>query len=117
MKAIVIDFVKIVIPTVLTTLLLMCFFSFVMLNTNVTGKTMTIFIGIIYLISTFVMGVATGKVVKKRKFLWGMVAGTVYFAIILIISASVGNDDTTGFNPSVAALLCLLGGTLGGMFS
>ncbi|MBU9728796.1 TIGR04086 family membrane protein [Diplocloster modestus] len=72
----------------------------------------------IYLISCFAGGFIAGKRTGSRKFLWGMVVGGAYFAILTIITLAlnhtlqgeIGNFFTT-------LVLCMAGGTLGGMLS
>jgi len=68
--------------------------------------------------TTFLAGFLSGKKVKKMKFLWGLLIGIAYFAILVALSliggrgaAILGRDFITTF------LLCAGGGMLGGMIS
>ena len=72
----------------------------------------------IYIISTFLAGFVTGKKVGEKKFLWGLVVGSAYFVILLIVSlcinqstADIANDLLTTF------LMCAGSAMLGGMLS
>lgn len=72
----------------------------------------------IYVLSCLAAGWIVGKRTKNKKFLWGMVSGSVYFLILFIISLmanqsmeKVGNDLLT------TLCICLGSGTLGGMIS
>ena len=72
----------------------------------------------IYVVSTFVGGFIIGKLVGKRKFLWGMMLGFAYFALLLLISYGVYREfNTNGLNVITTVLLCVGGGMLGGMLS
>ncbi|MCI8596874.1 MAG: TIGR04086 family membrane protein [Lachnospiraceae bacterium] len=73
---------------------------------------------IIYVISSFLSGFLEGKMMKTRKFLWGAAAGLLYFAILSVISLAVNQSFADGSSHFVTTLiLCIAGGTLGGMLS
>ena len=72
----------------------------------------------IYVLACLGGGFIIGKRTKSRKFLWGMVSGVIYFAILLVVSFlvqssmnNIGNDLVT------VMLMCIGSGTLGGMIS
>lgn len=72
----------------------------------------------IYVISTFTGGYIIGKLTKIRKFIWGMVIGSVYFLLLFLISYGVYREfNTNGLSAVTTAILCIGGGTLGGMLS
>lgn len=72
----------------------------------------------IYVISTFIGGFIIGKLMQVRKFAWGMVIGSVYFVLLVIISYGVYREfNTNGLNLLTTILLCVGGGMLGGMLS
>ena len=72
----------------------------------------------IYVISTFVGGFILGKLMKVRKFVWGIVIGGVYFLLLFLISYGVYREfNTNGLNAITTAILCIGGGMLGGMLS
>ena len=73
---------------------------------------------VIYVVSTFVGGFILGKIRKARKFLWGLVMGVLYFALLFLISFGVyRNFDGNGTNLITTLLLCAGGGMLGGMLA
>jgi len=73
---------------------------------------------VIYVVSTFVGGFILGKIRKARKFLWGLVMGVLYFALLFLISFGVyRNFDGNGTNVITTLLLCAGGGMLGGMLA
>ena len=72
----------------------------------------------IYILATFFAGFITGKKMGEKKFLWGLVIGSAYFLILLIVSIcvnqraeDVANDLLTTF------FMCAGSGMLGGMLS
>lgn len=72
----------------------------------------------VYLISTFTGGLVVGKLTKVRRFLWGIVLGILYFALLLLVT--VGIYRTFHGNSTeilVTFALCAGGGMAGGMIS
>ena len=72
----------------------------------------------VYLISTFTGGHDVGKHAKVRRFLWGIVLGILYFALLLLVT--VGIYRTFHGNSTeilVTFALCAGGGMAGGMIS
>lgn len=73
---------------------------------------------VIYVVSTFVGGFILGKIKRERKFLWGLILGVLYFALLFLISFGVyRNFDGNGTNVLTTLLLCAGGGMLGGMLA
>ena len=72
----------------------------------------------IYVISTFTGGYIIGKLTRVRKFIWGTIIGAIYFALLFLISYGVYREfNTNGLSAVTTAILCIGGGTLGGMLS
>lgn len=72
----------------------------------------------VYLISTFTGGLVVGKLAKVRRFLWGIVLGILYFALLLLVT--VGIYRTFHGSSTVILVtfaLCAGGGMAGGMIS
>lgn len=77
-------------------------------------------IGIIvtYILSCFLGGFLAGKMMRTRKFLWGVLLGLFYFLIITLVSLAVNRTLQDGSGSFVTTfLLCMGGGMLGGMLS
>lgn len=72
----------------------------------------------IYIIVTFLAGFLAGKREGSRKFLWGLLMGSLYFAILMIVSLVLnhGMEEVSG-NFFTVLLLCCGSGMLGGMIS
>ena len=71
-----------------------------------------------YVISTFAGGFVIGKLTGVKKFLWGLLAGIMYFVLLLLISLGVYHSvQGELMNLLTTFLLCAGGGMLGGMVS
>lgn len=81
-------------------------------------KIVSISIIVIYIIVTFLAGFIAGKREGNRKFLWGLLMGVLYFAILVVVSLIVnhGMNEVSG-NFFTVLLLCGGSGMLGGMIS
>lgn len=78
----------------------------------------TIGIIVVYVIATFFSGFLTGKKMGNKKFLWGLLMGSLYFVVLVVISLLVNHsikDVTTSFLTTL--FICSGSGMLGGMLS
>lgn len=72
----------------------------------------------IYFTSTLIGGIVIGKLVRVKRFLWGMLLGILYFALLLLITLGVYRTlNGDGINLVTTLLLCAGGGMTGGMIS
>lgn len=72
----------------------------------------------VYLISTFTGGLVVGKLAKVRRFLWGMVLGILYFALLLLVTVGIYRTfHGSSTEILVTFALCAGGGMAGGMIS
>lgn len=94
---------------VLTLLLYQC---------NLEEKHITAGILVTYLISTLSGGFAAGKMAKVKKFVWGLTVGSLYFALLVLISFGIYHHFQEDIlQMLVVFLLCAGGGMIGGMLS
>ena len=72
----------------------------------------------IYVVSTFIGGMIIGKLTQIKRYLWGLLIGTLYFLLLFLISYGVYREfQTNGISMVTTVLLCVGGGMLGGMAS
>lgn len=72
----------------------------------------------VYLISTFTGGLVVGKLAKVRRFLWGIVLGILYFALLLLVTVGIYRTfHGSSTEILVIFVLCAGGGMAGGMIS
>ena len=72
----------------------------------------------IYVLATMAGGLVIGKLVKVRRFLWGLGLGAAYFALLMLITLCVYHTlNWNSVNMITAFILCSGGGMIGGMIS
>ena len=72
----------------------------------------------VYLISTITGGLVVGKLAKVRRFLWGIVLGILYFALLLLVTVGIYRTfHGSSTEILVTFALCAGGGMAGGMIS
>lgn len=71
-----------------------------------------------YIASSFVGGFLAGKCAKSKRYLWGILIGILYFAILFAVSTLLNKNalDQLG-NTVMVFVMCSMGGMLGGMLS
>lgn len=71
-----------------------------------------------YIASSFVGGFLAGKCAKSKRYLWGILIGILYFAILFAVSTLLNKNalDQLG-NTVMVFIMCSMGGMLGGMLS
>lgn len=71
---------------------------------------------IIYVVASAVGGLILGKVRGTKKFLWGMLAGCIYFAVMAAVSLILGTQGELNLIHMVTAFsICAGAGMAGGM--
>lgn len=92
--------------------------AFLLFKMNISAQIVSVGIILTYALSCFCAGILAGKRMKQRRFMWGLIMGLAYFAILLLLSVVV-NKGAVGMEDSLVTtlLLCVGGGMLGGMLS
>ena len=81
-------------------------------------KIVNIGIIVIYIAVTFLAGLLAGKRAGSRKFLWGLCMGTLYFAVLALVSLAVNRSIAdVATNCVTVFCLCAGSGMLGGMLA
>lgn len=92
--------------------------AFVIYKWELSETVVNLVILAIYVLASLLGGFLTGKRVKERKFIWGLIMGTFYILILygvsMIMKNSLNMVSTAGV---LAGVLCIGGGMLGGMLS
>ena len=72
----------------------------------------------VYVLSTVVGGIVIGKLVRPRRFFWGLLLVNFYFILLLVITIILYRSlSGNGLNMLTAWILCTGGGMTGGMIS
>ena len=118
MKKVAVIFLKETLIQMIISTVLLALIAFVVLKISPSVATIKIMVLIIYGIASFCGGVIVGKVMESRKFVWGALAGLIYFAIIfltaLISKGSVSSGSVGLFS---GCMVSVVAGTIGGMLS
>lgn len=102
----------------LLTILLLLLLAFLVFQFNLASGIVNVTIICIYIITCFLGGFRLGKKVEDRRFLWGLILGLCYIALLILVSAIVNHGiSLTSTTNITAMILCLGGGMLGGMVS
>lgn len=101
------------------TIVLLLLLTVLIYNTDISGTVSGILMVAIYVLGPFSGAFLLGKRMKKKRFLWGMLLGIIYFAVFVLISMLVAEpENVPGIREYIQVLLAVLpGGILGGMFS
>ena len=102
----------------LLTALLLLGLAFLLYQFHLGESQVHIAVCFIYLLSCFLGGFLTGRVIPRRRFLWGLAFGAVYFLLLILLSLLIRH--ALGQEPLsilVSFLLCAGGGMFGGMVS
>ncbi len=92
--------------------------AFLMYRLRLSEEIVTVCVTAIYVIITFFAGFIAGKREGSRKFLWGLLAGSIYFIILLILSMIMKTPgNLSSMHTLTVLVLCAGGGMLGGMLS
>lgn len=81
---------------------------------------MVISVGVIfsYIFSSFAGGLIVGRNARQKKYLWGILVGVLYFAIIFAVSTLLNKNVLEQLGSTMTVfIMCTLGGMLGGMVS
>ena len=110
--------IKSLLAAYIVTGLLLLLLALLLYKLQLSESVVNIGIIAIYIAACFLGGFLEGKMMKTRKFLWGGAFGLLYFAVLAIISLAVGQGFSGSSSHFVTTLiLCMAGGTLGGMVS
>lgn len=73
---------------------------------------------VVYVLACLFGGFMAGRMMRREKYLWGVLVGLTYFLLLLAVSFAVkGRWDMTVRHAVTVFFMCIGGGTLGGMLS
>ncbi|HIU74488.1 MAG TPA: TIGR04086 family membrane protein [Candidatus Pelethocola excrementipullorum] len=110
--------VKALLAAYILTAFCLVILAFLLLKLDLSEANVNVGIIVTYLLSCFLGGFILGKTMEKRKFIWGMALGAVYFLIVLVISTIAFQGNPSAWtHVATTFLLCMGGGMAGGMVS
>lgn len=89
---------------------------------ELTKEAVKIGVIVIYIASGFAGGFFAGRQMRDKKYLWGLLAGGLYYVILVLFSLLVkqGMEEAASVEPMrmlTTLLLCTVSGMAGGMLS
>ena len=97
---------------------LLLFLALLLYRFGLEERTVSVAIILIYIVATLFAGFVSGRKMKTRKFVWGLLAGVLYFTILLLVSVML-DHGAAGISGNLVTvfLICSGSGMLGGMLS
>lgn len=108
---------KVLVFTYVISFLLLLIFAAIVFKMECGDNVISWGIAVIYFLSAFFGGMIAGKMKKSRRLIWGLIIGTAYVAVLVIVSLIMGNVVDGQTNIAIALGISIIGGILGGMFS
>ena len=85
---------------------------------QLSGQAVNIGIVVIYTAAAFLAGFFAGKGTGERRFFWGLLAGTLYFVLLALLTLLVNHGfKDLGNHFFTTLMICAGSGMLGGMLS
>ena len=110
--------VKSLLFSYILTALLLALLAFLLYKLGLDEKSVSISMIAIYVVCTFFGSFIMGKKTGSRRFLWGLLTGTLYFLVLAVVSLCAGKGNIqVGSSFFTTLALCAGGGMLGGMVS
>ena len=112
----VIALLKCLLAAYVVTGFMLAFLAVMLYKLQLSENTVEIGIVVVYVISSLLSGLFFSKGAKNRRFLWGMLAGAVYFLIICAVSIAMEPEFNFLSNSCLTTMvICVGSGMLGGM--
>lgn len=102
--------------------ILLLLLALLLLKMDLSEEVVKIGVIAIYIISGFSGGFLIGKQMQDKKYLWGLLAGGVYFILLFLLSLLVkqGMGEAMALEPMrlfTTIILCMVSSMAGGMIS
>jgi putative membrane protein, TIGR04086 family/integral membrane protein, TIGR04097 family len=110
--------IKSLLASYIVTGFLLLIVALLLFKMNLSEGKVNIGILVTYILSSFIGGFIIGKSTQTKKFIWGILLGTIYFLVLSMISFMVNKGfqgDVTGIVTTL--VMCVGSGMLGGMLS
>lgn len=114
-KKIALNMTKIIVFTYILTGLLLFLLAFLMYKMDLADKQINLGVIAVMVIATFVGGIISAKTFREKRFIYGAAVGVTYFLILMLISLIMHKDSKLTQDTLTMFIMCLGGGTLGGM--
>lgn len=110
--------IRTLIITYIISALLLVALSFALYKFRLPESQVNLAVNAVYVLSCLIGGFLSGKVMKTRRFFWGLLIGLLYFAFLFLMSFAQDTGITESLTRILTVLaMCALSGMAGGMLS
>lgn len=109
--------IRTLIFTYLISGILMALLAFALFKFRLPESQINLGVNGIYILSCLFGGFIAGKVLKNRRFLWGLLTGLLYFLFLFLMSMAQGGVADEPMSIVTVLAMCALSGMAGGMLS
>jgi putative membrane protein (TIGR04086 family) len=107
---------KVVLIQYILTALMILIMGFIMYKLKLDDGKISVGVIAMYIIINFIGGFLMGKKMQNKKLAWGILAGTIYFGILLVLACVFTKEAFGGTAGTVRVMLiCICSGAAGGM--
>ncbi len=72
----------------------------------------------VYILACLAGGLMAGKIIRQKRFFWGLLSGLLYFVVLLAVSWVLKQGNPLDITRMLTVMgCCAAGGTIGGMIS
>lgn len=110
--------VRTLIITYVISAVLLAALSFALFKFRLPETQVNLAVNAVYILSCFFGGLISGKVMKTRRFFWGLLTGLLYFFFLYLMSLAQSGGITEDLTRILFVLaMCAASGMAGGMVS
>lgn len=110
--------VRTLIITYIISALLLTALTFALYKFRLPESQVSLAVNAVYILSCFLGGLIAGKLIKTRRFFWGLLTGLLYFAFLFLMSLAQESGITEDLPRILTVLaMCSFSGMAGGMVS
>ncbi|GMQ63766.1 MULTISPECIES: TIGR04086 family membrane protein [Vallitalea] len=114
-QKIIVNVLKAIMIGYIITILCVLLLSFIVYKYDLSNSQINIGRVIIIILATIIMGLLIGRSIGKNKWMYGAIAGVIYFVIFVIASIIINKNSGISGGAISLFFMCVGGSTLGGM--
>ncbi|MCI8401968.1 MAG: TIGR04086 family membrane protein [Lachnospiraceae bacterium] len=109
-------FLKTLLLSYAVTVVLLFLLAFIIYKMKLNASQASMGVTLIYLISCAMGGFITGKQMRSRRLLWGLLSGALYFSVLLLLSLATGSGFSWDMKNLMTVMASCLAGSAAGAF-
>ena len=110
--------IRTLIITYIISALLLTALTFALYKFRLPESQIILAVSAVYILSCFLGGLISGRLMKTRRFFWGLLTGLLYFAFLFLVSFAQEGGIAGSLTHILTVLaMCSLSGMAGGMVS